>query len=100
MIPLAYSLYLSAFLFCLGLLFVLVKRHTLLMLMGIELMLNAVNINFVAFNQYDTSADGAIFALFVMVVAAAEVAVALALLINLYHYVRHTDPSKFDKLRD
>lgn len=100
MIPLNYYLYLAAFLFSTGLLIVIVKRHTILMLMGIELMLNAANLNLVAFSRQDTAQTGEILALFVMVIAAAETAVALAILILLYRYIQQTDPSTFNHLRD
>lgn len=99
-IPLLHYLYLSAFLFSAGLLLVVIQRHTILVLMGIELMLNAANLNFVAFNRYDSTQNGELFALFVMLVAAAEIAVALALLISIYRYVKQVDVSAFDFLRD
>ena len=85
-IPLNWYLVLAAALFSIGLYGVLSRRHAIGMLMGIELMLNAVNINMVAFWRYIDPAKitGQIFALFVFTVAAAEVAVGLALVIAIY----------------
>lgn len=79
-------LLLAAVLFCLGLFGVLWKRNIIIVLVSIELMLNAVNINLVAFSRLGLSPNinGQIFALFVMVIAACEVAVGLAVLIAIY----------------
>ncbi len=86
MIPLSWYLILAAGLFCVGLFGVLSRRNAVAILMGIELMLNAVNINLVAFWRYGTPADiaGQAFAVMVFAVAAAEVAVGLALVISVY----------------
>lgn len=86
MITLDHYLALAAMLFCIGLFGALAKRNAIAILMGIELMLNAVNINLVAFNYFLDSSRvvGQVFAIFVVVVAAAEVAVALALVISIY----------------
>lgn len=85
-IPLDYMILLSAMLFFIGLFGVVIRRNLITMLMGIELMLNAVNINFVAFNHYlfPNRLEGHFFALIVMAIAAAEAAVAIALIINIY----------------
>ena len=85
-IPLTWFLVLAAGLFCIGLYGVLARRNAIGILMGIELMLNAVNINLVAFWRYLQPARlaGQVFALFVFAVAAAEVAVGLALVIAIY----------------
>jgi NADH-quinone oxidoreductase subunit K len=85
-IGLDHFLVVSALLFCIGLYGVLTKRNAVAILMGIELMLNAVNINLVAFNRFVAPADfiGQLFAVFIIVVAAAEVAVGLALVICIY----------------
>jgi NADH-quinone oxidoreductase subunit K len=85
-IPLSWFLVLAAALFCIGLYGVLSRRNAIGILMGIELMLNAVNINLVAFWRYlDTvRMTGQVFAIFVFAVAAAEVAVGLALVISIY----------------
>jgi NADH:ubiquinone oxidoreductase subunit K len=88
----------GAALFCIGLTVVLLKRHAIVVLMGIELMLNAVNINLVAFSQYDPDRiQGQMLALFVIVVAAAESAVALAILIQVY---RHFRTAQLDELTE
>lgn len=85
-IPLTYMILLSTWVFFIGLLGVVIRRNLITMLMGIELMLNAVNINFVAFNHYlyPDQLQGHFFALIVMAIAAAEAAVAIALIINIY----------------
>ena len=89
MIPLSWYLYLSAGLFSIGLFGVLVRRNAVAILLSVELMLNAVNINLVAFWRY-TSPDpvatqtGIVFALFVIALAAAEAAIGLALIIAIY----------------
>ena len=85
-IPLNWFLVLAAGLFCIGLFGVLSRRNAIGILMGIELMLNAVNINLVAFWRYLNPAQltGQVFAVFVFAVAAAEVAVGLALVIAIY----------------
>jgi len=88
-IPLTHLLILGAILFCLGMLAVITKRHAIVVLMGIELIFNAANINLIAFNRYVPNLmAGQIFALFVMVIAAAETAVALALVLKVYQYFK------------
>jgi NADH-quinone oxidoreductase subunit K len=86
MIPLSWYLLLAAALFCIGLFGVLARRNAVAILFGVELMLNAVNINLVAFWRYLNPANiaGQAFALIVFAVAAAEVAVGLALVISVY----------------
>ena len=84
MIPLSWSLALSAVLFTIGVVGVLVRRNALVIFMSIELMLNAGNLVFVAFAQQLKSIDGQIFVFFVMTVAAAEVAVGLAIIVNVF----------------
>lgn len=80
----------GAVLFSLGLFAVLTRRNAIAVLMGIELILNAANINFVAFSRFGgMNLDGHVFTLFIIVLAAAEAAVALAIIINLYNHV-HT----------
>ena len=85
-IPLSWYLVVAAALFCIGLYGVLSRRNAIGILMGIELMLNAVNINLVAFWRYITpqAVTGQVFAIFVLTVAAAEAAVGLALIIAIY----------------
>lgn len=85
-IPLHYMIVLSTIIFFIGLLGVIIRRNLITMLMGVELMLNAVNVNFVAFNHYlyPHRLEGHFFTLIVMAIAAAEAAVAIALIINIY----------------
>lgn len=84
MIPLTWSLALSAALFTIGLVGVLVRRNALVIFMSIELMLNAANLVFVAFGQHMNDIEGQVVVFFVMAVAAAEVAVGLAIIVNLF----------------
>jgi NADH:ubiquinone oxidoreductase subunit K len=85
-IPLSWYLILSAALFCIGLFGVLARKNAVAILMGVELMLNAVNINLVAFWRFraPTTITGQVFAVIVFAVAAAEVAVGLALFLSIY----------------
>jgi len=83
-IPLAWPLLLSAFLFTVGVIGVLVRRNAIVIFMSVELMLNAANLAFVAFARQMNSIDGQVFVFFVMTVAAAEVAVGLAIIVNLF----------------
>jgi NADH-quinone oxidoreductase subunit K len=83
-IPLSFSLILSAVLFTIGVAGVLVRRNALVIFMSIELMLNAANLAFVAFARQMQSVDGQILVFFVMTVAAAEVAIGLAIIVNLF----------------
>lgn len=92
-------LIISAILFSLGLFAVLTRRNAIAVLMGIELILNAANINFVAFSKFGgMNMDGHIFTLFVIVMAAAEAAVALAIIINLYNHIRTINVDEADEL--
>ncbi len=84
MIAIEYFLGLSAILFAIGAMGVLVKKNAIVVLMCIELMLNAANINFVAFSAYSGNLEGQVFALVSIAIAAAEVAVGLAIIMNLY----------------
>ena len=84
MVPLSHCIALSAILFTVGVAGFLFRRNIITIFMCIELMLNAVNLAFVAFSRYRGNADGQIFVFFVIVVAAAEAAVGLALIIALY----------------
>lgn len=89
MIPLEYYLYIGAFLFCAGVVLVLTKRNAIVVLMGIELIFNAANINLVAFSQFDPQRlQGQVFTLFVVVIAAAEATVALAIVLKAYQYFK------------
>ncbi|HYG34154.1 MAG TPA: NADH-quinone oxidoreductase subunit NuoK [Clostridia bacterium] len=83
-IGLEHYLVVSAILFSLGLLGVIVRRNLLVIYMGLELMLNAANLALVAFSRFNNNLDGQVFVFFVITVAAAEVAVGLALIVALY----------------
>ncbi|MCJ7744348.1 MAG: NADH-quinone oxidoreductase subunit NuoK [Dehalococcoidales bacterium] len=98
---LEHYLILSAVLFSIGLYGALAKRNIIIILMSIELMLNAVNIAMVAFSRFVTPAllTGQIFAIFVMVVAAAEAAVGLAIIIALYRNRETIDSTKIDLMK-
>ena len=77
-------IYLSALLFCIGAAAVLIRRNAIVVFMGVELMLNATNLAFVTFARMHGELDGQVFALFVMVVAAAEVVVGLAIIMTIF----------------
>ncbi|HUV05157.1 MAG TPA: NADH-quinone oxidoreductase subunit NuoK [Armatimonadota bacterium] len=101
MIPLEWYLGLSALLFCIGIFGVLSRRNAIGILMGIELMLNAANINLVAFARFldPTVLTGHVFAVFVMTVAAAEAAVGLAIIIAAYRNVAHINVDKISVMK-
>ena len=84
MVPIAYYLVLAALLFCIGIAAFLIKRNVITIFMSIELMLNAVNLSFVTFSYKFKAVDGHIFSFFVMVVAAAEAAVGLAIILTVF----------------
>lgn len=88
-IPISYFLIVSAILFSLGVIGVVVRRNAIIIFMSIELMLNAVNLTFIAFSNFLGNVEGQIFVFMVMVVAAAEVAVGLAIIVAIYR-VRET----------
>ena len=88
-IPLEHILLLSAVLFSLGILAVITKRHAVIVLMGIELIFNAANLNLVAFSRHDPQfMQGQLFSLFVIIVAAAEAAIALAIVLRVYQHFK------------
>jgi NADH-quinone oxidoreductase subunit K len=99
MVPLSYYLILSAILFTIGTLGVLIKRNTLVIFMSIELMLNAANLSFVAFSRFLGNLNGQVFVFFVMVVAAAEVAVGLAIIVNLYRHYKSISADRANLLK-
>jgi NADH-quinone oxidoreductase subunit K len=85
-VQLAHFLIVSAVLFALGLYGIMTRRNAIMVLMGLELMLNAANINFIAFSHYGkANLDGQAAAIFVIILAAAEAAIALAIVLNIYH---------------
>jgi len=90
-VSIQFYIVLSTLLFCIGAIGVLVRRNAIILLMCIELMLNAVNLLMVAFSTYFGKADGQIFVFFIMVVAAAEATVGLSILVMAYRNLRTTD---------
>ena len=98
-ITIQHYLWLSTTLFALGVFGVLLRRNAILMFMCIELMLNAVNIALVAFSKVHGDTSGQVFVFFIMVVAAAEVAVGLAILMMLYRNLRTTDTDALNNLK-
>lgn len=102
MTPLSLLLTLSAVLFTLGLLAVLTRRNAILILVGIELMLNAANLNFIAFWRYGANPEaltGIMFVIFAIAVAAAEAAVGLALIITIYRHYKTTNVDEMNQLK-
>ncbi len=101
MITLTHFLIVSACLFSAGLYAVLARRNAIMVLVGIELMINAAILNLVAFGRYDkTLYGGQVFALFAIVLAAAGVAVALAIILNVYRYYKTVNPEDIRDLKD
>ena len=99
MIPLSHYLIVSAVLFAIGTAGVFVRRNLITILLSIEIMLNAVNLSFVAFGRAQGSVEGQIITLFVMTVAAAEAAVGLALVIALFRHRESLNPDAFTSLK-
>ncbi|MDE0903396.1 MAG: NADH-quinone oxidoreductase subunit NuoK [Planctomycetota bacterium] len=88
-------------LFVLGIVCIISRRNILYVLMGIEMILNAANINFVAINRFGNGGlEGRMFAIFVIILAAAEAAIALAIVLNVFHLFQSIRPSDADMLRD
>ena len=94
-----YYIYLSTILFCIGVMGVLIRRNAIIVLMCVELMLNSVNLLFASFSAYRGDSNGQLFVFFIMVVAAAEVAVGLAILVMMYRNTKSVDVSLLDKLK-
>ena len=99
MVPLSYYVILSAIVFITGVVGVLIRRNIIIILLSIELMLNATNINFVAFSSYFQSVVGQVFVFFALTVAAAEVAVGLAIIIALYRSKSSINVDEFQLLK-
>lgn len=98
-ITLDHYIYLATALFAVGVAGVLIRRNILVMLMGIELMLNAVNILLAATSAFRNDAGGQVFVFFIMLVAAAEIAVGLAILTMIYRNKRSVDVKAFSRLK-
>jgi NADH-quinone oxidoreductase subunit K len=99
-VGLQHFLVVAAVLFALGVYVVVTRRNAVAVLMGVELILNAANVNFVAFSRYGTAGlDGQVFALFVIVLAACEAAVALAIVLVFFRQLLTVDVREADQLR-
>ncbi len=98
-IGLEHYLVLSAVLFSMGMAGVLLRRNIIVLLMSIELMLNAVNISFVAFSKYNNNLEGQVMVFFVMTIAAAEAAVGLALAVSIFKRFKEVNIRFFEHLR-
>jgi NADH:ubiquinone oxidoreductase subunit K len=100
-IGLTHLLFVSTALFFIGILGFMTRRNMITMLMSVELMLNAVNINFIAFNKYlyGSQLQGLFFTMFLIAIAAAEAAVAIAIIINLYRNYNSIDIDDADKMK-
>ncbi len=99
MLPVSWYLIVSAILFTIGVVGVLIRRNPLVIFMSIELMLNAVNLSFIAFSSYLDSADGQMFVFLVLTVAAAEVVVGLGLIVFIFRTRRDIDVDDMNVLR-
>jgi NADH-quinone oxidoreductase subunit K len=99
MVPLSYYLALSAVLFTIGIAGVVIRRDIIVILMSIEIMLNAVNLTFIAFARFLGSMDGQVIVFFVMTVAAAEAVVGLAIIISVFRHRQTLDPQDMQLLK-
>ncbi|MCH6575664.1 MAG: NADH-quinone oxidoreductase subunit NuoK [Bacteroidetes bacterium] len=100
-VGLTHFLVISVVLFSLGMYGVITRKNAVMVLMGIELILNSANINFIAFAKFGNfGLQGQIIALFVIVLAAAEAAIALAIVINIYKTITNINVDEIDSLRD
>jgi NADH:ubiquinone oxidoreductase subunit K len=100
-VPLSHILFVSTALFFIGMYGLFTRRNMITMLMSVELILNSVNINFVAFNKYlwPDKLAGIFFSLFIVAIAAAEAAVAIAIIINLYRNFKSIDVEAADEMK-
>lgn len=101
-IGLVHYLVLSAVLFTLGIVVIISRRNAIVVLMGLEMLLNAAGLNFVAFNKYSAPErlDGQIFTIFIIILAAAEAATALAIVLNVYHQLNSVNVDDAHALRE
>jgi NADH-quinone oxidoreductase subunit K len=99
-IGLNHFLTISVMLFSLGLFAVMTRKNAIVILMGVELILNAANINFLAFSKYNGGMEGVMFGMFVIVIAAAEAAIALAIVINIFKTFKTVDVSSVDSMKE
>jgi len=98
--PFQYYLFLSLALFCIGVMGVLMRRNAIIVFMCIELMLNAVNLLMVALSKMMGTSDAQVFVFFIMVVAAAEVAVGLSIIVMVYRKVQSVDINILNRLKN
>ena len=98
-VPLHHIIAIAGLLFTIGVVGVLFRRSAIIVFMSVEIMLNAVNLAFVAFSRYHGSVDGQVFVFFIMTLAAAEVAVGLAIIISLYRNLRTADLSQIHEMK-
>lgn len=99
MLPIEHYIFLSTILFCIGVAGVLLRRNAIIILMSVELMLNAVNLLLAAFSVFHNDSAGQVFVFFIMIVAAAEVAVGLAILMMIYRNTHSVDIDMLSKLK-
>ena len=99
MVPLSFYIYLSAILFTIGALGVLIRRNAIVIFMAVELMLNAANLAFVAYANHYQQLSGQVFVFFVITVAAAEVAVGLALIVTIFRTKLNIDVDQLSSLK-
>jgi NADH-quinone oxidoreductase subunit K len=100
-VGLTHFLFVSTILFSLGIYAIVARKNAILVLMGVELMLNAANINFVAFSKFGNfGLGGQVTALFVIILAAAEAAIALAIVLNIYKTFNKVDIDEIDNLKE
>ena len=100
-IGLTHFLILGAIVFCLGLYGIITRKNAIMVLMGLELVLNSANINFIAFAKYGgMNIDGQVAAIFVILLAACEAAVALAIILNIYQNYKHVNVDEIDKMKE
>jgi NADH-quinone oxidoreductase subunit K len=99
MIPIIYPLVLAAILFCLGILGMLLRKNAIVIFMSLELMFNAANLVFITFSNFYQIIDGQAFVVFVMTVAAAEVAVGLALMVAIFRTKHSIDIDQMNSLK-
>jgi NADH-quinone oxidoreductase subunit K len=100
-IDLIHYLIIGALLFSLGMFTIITRKNAVMVLMGLELVLNSANINFIAFARYGgMNIEGHIAAIFVIILAAAEAAIALAIILNIYQNFKHVNVDEVDNLRN
>jgi len=100
-IGLTHYLILSLILFGLGMFAIITRKNAIMVLMGLELVLNSANINFIAFSKYGgMNIEGHVAAIFVIILAAAEAAVALAIVLNIYQNYKHVNVDEIDRMKE